>query len=177
MKEISITELKLNPMTLISDGWLLITAGDQKRGYNTMTACWGQMGAVWGKGKGLPTATVYVRPQRYTKEFMDREEHYTLSFFSKAYKRQLVYLGTHSGREEDKISKVGLTPVFAAEYTSFAEAKLVLVCRKLYRAPLIEEGFTDKSILEDIYPERDFHDMYIGEIVKVLVQEENEKNA
>ncbi len=177
MKEISVTELKLNPMTQISDEWLLITAGDQKRGYNTMTACWGQMGAIWGKGKGLPTTTVYIRPQRYTKEFIDREDYYTLSFFSKEYRKQLAYLGTHSGRREDKISKVGFTPVFGNGYTCFNEASLVLVCRKLYHAPLIEEGFVDKSIIEDIYPERDFHDMYIGEIVKALVQEEGRKNG
>lgn len=69
----------MNPMTLISDEWMLITAGTQERGYNTMTACWGHMGAIWGHGEGLPTTIIYIRPQRYTKEFIDREEFYTLS--------------------------------------------------------------------------------------------------
>ena len=69
------------------------------------------------------------------------------------------------------MAKVGLTPVFDEDTTYFKEASLVLVCRKLYRAPLLEEGFVDKSIVADCYPEKDFHDMYIGEIVKVLAVE------
>lgn len=170
MKEIEITEMNINPTTLISDEWMLITAGC-KNDYNTMTACWGHIGAIWGQGKGLPTAVIYVRPQRYTKEFIDREEFYTLSFFDRAYKKSLGYLGTHSGRVEDKVKKVGLTPVFNDRYTYFKEAKLVLVCRKLYRAPLKEEFFIDKQIMQDNYPNKDFHDMYIGEIAKVLIQE------
>lgn len=171
MKEIAIKEFTINPITLISDEWILITAGNEENGYNTMTACWGHIGAIWGKGKGLPTAVVYIRPQRYTKEFMDREDYYTLSFFPQEYKRQLGYLGTHSGRKEDKIAKTNLTPIFEKSYTYFAEAKLVLICKKLYCAPLIETGFLDMSLVEDNYPERDFHDMYIGEIVKVLCKD------
>lgn len=174
MKEISIKELTLNPSALISDEWLLITAGNKTSGYNTMTACWGHLGAIWGHGKGLPTSIVYIRPQRYTKEFMDREEYYTLSFFDKPYKKALAYLGTHSGRNEDKIKQTNLTPVFYENTTYFQEAKLVLVCRKLYSAPLIENGFFDKTLIEDNYPQKDFHTMYIGEIVKVFVNSEQE---
>lgn len=170
MKEISVSELNLNPMIKIAKEWMLITAGCGERGYNTMTASWGHLGSIWGHGGGMPTACAYVRPQRYTKEFMDREELYTLSFFD-GYKKELAYLGSHSGRDEDKVAKMGLTPVFGDGYTYFAEASLVLVCRKLYRAPLVEEGFLDKSIIEDHYPQRDYHDLYIGEIVKVLTAE------
>ncbi|WP_251441567.1 flavin reductase family protein [Veillonella intestinalis] len=171
MKEIAVSELNLNPMTLIAKDWLLITAGNEERGYNTMTASWGHLGALWAHNNGLPTAIVYVRPQRYTKEFIDREGEFTLSFFTKEYKRELAYLGTHSGRDEDKVAKAGLTPVFDGDHTYFGEADLVLVCRKIYRAPIIEEGFIDKKVMEDTYPERDFHDMYVGEITKVLVKD------
>lgn len=135
-----------------------------------MTCSWGHLGSIWGHGGGMPTAVCYVRPQRYTKEFIDREELYTLSFFD-GRRKELGYLGSHSGRDGDKVADVGFTPVFGEGYTYFAEAKLVLVCRKLYRAPLLEEGFIDKQTLEDNYPQRDFHDLYIGEIVKVLVAE------
>lgn len=145
MKEIPVSELSLNPMTLISDDWLLITAGNEERGYNTMTASWGHLGALWAHNKGLPTAIVYVRPQRYTKEFIDREGEFTLSFFAKEFKRQLAYLGTHSGRDEDKVAKMKLQPVFDGNHTYFAEADLVLVCRKIYKAPILEEGFIDKK--------------------------------
>ena len=170
MKEISYTELEINPMTLISDQWMLITAGCEERGYNTMTASWGHLGAIWGAGKGAPTSVCYVRPQRYTKVFMDREPLYTLCFFPD-HKKELLYLGTHSGRDEDKVAKMGLTPVFGDGYTYFAEANLVMVCRKLYRAPLMEEGFLDREVMEKNYPDRDFHDMYVGRIEKVLVKE------
>lgn len=171
MREINVQELMLNPMTKIAKEWMLVTAGTQERGYNTMTASWGHMGSIWGHGGGMPTAVAYVRPQRYTKEFVDREALYTLAFFSGEYKDALRYLGTHSGRDGDKVAVAGLTPVFGEGYTTFAEASLTLVCRKLYRAPIVEEGFIDKAVLEDCYPQRDFHDLYIGEIVKVLVQD------
>ncbi len=168
MREIDVKELQLNPMTQIAGEWMLITAGTEERGYNTMTASWGHLGSIWGHGGGLPTSVIFVRPQRYTKQFVDREELYTLCFFSKDYKQQLGYLGSHSGRDEDKVAKVSFTPVFGEGYTYFKEASLVLVCRKLYQAPILEAGFLDKAVLEDCYPQRDFHDMYIGEIVKVL---------
>lgn len=172
MKELPVKELIINPFTLISDEWLLITAGNEKNGYNTMTACWGHIGAIWGHGKGLPTSIVYIRPQRYTKEFIDKEEFYTLSFFDKEYKKALAYLGTHTGREENKIKHTNLTPVFDENITYFQEAKLILVCQKLYSSSLSEQGFYDKKIMEDNYPQKDFHTMYIGEIVKVLIQSE-----
>lgn len=164
MKEISVSELQMNPMTLIGDQWMLITAGTEERGYNTMTASWGHLGCIWG---GY-TSVCYVRPQRYTKEFVDREELYTLCFFPN-HRKELTYLGTHSGREGDKVAAAGLTPVFGDGYTYFAEANLVLVCRKLYRAPIVEEGFLNRETLEKNYPNRDFHDLYVGRIEKVLV--------
>lgn len=170
MKEINVSELQFNPMTMIAKEWMLVTAGNRDRGYNTMTASWGHLGSIWGHGGGLPTAVIYLRPQRYTKEFVDREELFTICVFPEAYKKDLGYLGRVSGRDEDKVAATSLTPVFDGEYTYFAEAKLVLVCRKLYQSTLQEDGFIDKSILTDNYPNRDLHDMYIGEIVKVLAE-------
>lgn len=171
MKEIPVSELNINPMTMIAKEWMLVTAGNEARGYNTMTASWGHLGSMWGHGGGLPTAVIYLRPQRYTKEFVDREELFTLSVFPAEYKKDLGYLGRVSGRDGDKVAETSLTPVFDGDTTYFAQAKLVLVCRKLYRGTLTEAGFHDKSILTDHYPNRDLHDMYIGEILKVLVQE------
>lgn len=166
LEKMELSELNCNPMNLIAKEWMLVTAGSQSGGYNTMTASWGHMGSIWGHGGGKPTTVIYIRPQRYTKEFVDREEYYTLSFFPEEYKKALGYLGSHSGRDEDKVAKVGLTPVFGEKAPWFAEASLVLVCRKLYRAPLVEEGFLDRKVMEEAYPNRDFHDMYVGEIVE-----------
>ena len=169
MKQIDVAQLQMNPMTMIAKEWMLVTAGDREHGYNTMTASWGHLGSIWGQGGGLPTAVVYIRPQRYTKEFVDREELFTITVFPEEYKKALGYLGSHSGRDGDKVAQAGLIPVFEEGFTYFEGAKLVLVCRKLYRASLTEEGFIDKKTMEDNYPDRDFHDLYIGEIVKVLV--------
>lgn len=179
MKEVSYDQLQMNPFTLIGGQWLLVAAGNQENGYNAMTASWGHIGSMWKRpGRkmpaymGLPTAVVYLRPQRYTKEFVDREEIFTLSVFDESFKSALSYLGTHSGRDGDKIAETGLTPVFAEGTTYFAEAKMVLVCRKVYHAPLQADGFVDTTILDASYPGRDMHEMYVGEIMKILVAED-----
>jgi len=166
MREIPISQLNLNPYEKIGKEWMLLTAGGEGS-YNTMTCSWGHLGCLWN----LPTAICYVRPQRYTREFIDREPRYTLCFFPPEYKKALGYLGTKSGRDEDKVAAVGLTPVHEQDYTYFSEASLVIVCRTLYQAPLKEEYFRDKAVMEEDYPEKDFHDLYIGQIEKVLISE------
>lgn len=169
MKELPVNELNLEPTRTIAKEWMLLTAGNEENGYNTMTCSWGHIGSIWGTGGGWPTAICYVRPQRFTKEFVDREEYYTLAFFGETYKKDLAYLGSHSGKDEDKLAKTGLTPVFRDGVTFFEEASLVLVCRKVYQAPLKEEYFVDKTIVEQHYPRKDFHDLYIGQIVKAYI--------
>lgn len=169
LKAIDMKELKFNPMTLIGKEWMLVSAGNEKS-FNTMTAQWGHLGAIWNGD--MPTSVIYLRPQRYTRSFVDKEDYYTLSFFDEAYKKDLMYIGTHSGRDEDKLAKTSLTPVFSDESVYFKEAKMVFVCRKIYRDKLHEESFIDQDILKKNYPEHDFHYVYIGEIVKAYVNED-----
>lgn len=176
LREIDYKDLKINPMTMFGDDWGLVAAGNEQNGYNAMTIAWGQIGAVWDRatenGKMIiPTASVYIRPQRYTKEFFDREEYFTVSFLKKQYKRALGYMGTHSGKKEEKIVNAGLTPLFIGESVGFEEAGMIFVCKKIYHAPLLESGFVDQRIIPYNYPERDFHEMYIGEIVTVYTRE------
>lgn len=161
LTEFDITSLSFNPFERIDKDWCLITAGNEA-GYNTMTASWGGVGILWNK----PVATCYIRPQRYTKEFVDREEYFTLSFFPDGHREALTFCGRVSGREHDKAAETGLTPLFLDGTATFAEANLVLVCRKLFAQNFTEESFLDKSVLEKNYPNRDLHTMYIGEIVK-----------
>ncbi|MBO5198198.1 MAG: flavin reductase [Lachnospiraceae bacterium] len=163
-REISPEELQGNPFTLIGSDWMLITAGDES-GCNTMTASWGGLGVLWNKN----VATVYIRPQRYTKEFVDKSERFTLTFFPEAYREALKICGTLSGRDLDKIKKAGLTPYYLDGTTAFEEAGMILVCRKLYQSRLQEENFHDKSCCEKNYPQKDYHDVYIAEIEKVLI--------
>ena len=172
-KEIDKKELMVNSLTCFGDDWMALTAGTKETGCNTMTVAWGHMGSLWsrsGQPGYLPTAVCYVRPQRYTKEFMDREPFFTLSAFSAEYKKALGYLGSHSGRDSDKIAEAGLTPVYSDGTAYFAEAEKVYICRKLYHGALSEDGFIDKALVEHNYPERDFHEVYIGEIVKILMK-------
>lgn len=169
LKAINMKELKFNPMTLIGKEWMLVSAGNEKS-FNTMTAQWGHLGAIWNGD--MPTSVIYLRPQRYTRTFVDKENYYTISFFDEAYKKDLMYLGTHSGRDADKLAKTSLTPVFSDESVYFKEAKMVFVCRKVYKGVLHEESFIDQAILKKNYPELDFHYVYIGEIVKAYVNED-----
>ncbi len=168
MKEINWKEMQINPSMLFGNDWMALAAGNRERGYNAMTVAWGHLGTIWelnSHANHLPTAAVYVRPSRYTKQFMDREKVFTLS---RVPRKAHGILGSKSGRDMDKIAEAGLTPVFSDDTVWFEEADLVLVCRKLYQSTLAEEGFVDRNIVEFNYPERDFHTMYIGEIIRVL---------
>lgn len=162
MKEINVRDIKENPVSLINDGWGLLTAGDES-GWNTMTVSWGAIGELWNKD----VAIAFVRPQRYTKEFIDGSDYFTLCFFDEEYRKALQLCGTKSGRDIDKAQATGLTPLFQCGTTAFEQAKLVLVCRKIACQDMNPQGFIDKSI-ENNYRNGDYHTTYVGEIIKVL---------
>ena len=170
LKEVNYKDLKFNPFNLIGGEWMLASAGNEKDGCNTMTVSWGGLGCLWGHND--PVATIYLRPSRYTKTFVDKEEFFTLCVMDKSFKKQMAYLGSVSGRDEDKIKKAGLEPVFADGTVYFSQAKLVLVCRKMYAQELQEKDFFYPKTIEESYPQRDFHTMYIGKIEKVLVRDD-----
>lgn len=169
MKEISYKELNINPITKIADEWVALVTGKSGDKINAMTLSWGEIGSLWGHSSGMPVVTIYVRPQRFSKILLDQEEYFTLCFFDNK-KKELAYLGSHSGRNEDKIAKVGFHNVILKDYSYIEEANLVLVCKKIYRQTLKEECFIDKNIIEDCYANKDFHDMYIAKIEKVLIK-------
>lgn len=166
MREIEPSALDKNVFQLVGEDWMLVTAGGPDK-LNTMTASWGGLGVIWGE----PAATVYLRPQRYTKEFVDAGETFSLSVLDEEYRKTLNYLGTVSGRDEDKIAKAGLTVEHEGETPYFGEANTVLVCRKLYAQNYDPACFIDKSCDEKCYPDKDYHTMYIAEVEKVLVRE------
>ena len=158
--------LSLNPFTKIGKEWALLTAGDEN-GFNTMTVSWGAMGFMWGK----PSVTVYIRPQRYTKKFVDANDTFTLSFYGPEHKQALSICGSKSGRDCDKVKEAGLTPYFVDGTAAFEEADMVFVCKKLYEDEIRPENFIAKENDEKWYPEKDYHTVYIAEITKVLVRE------
>ena len=154
--------LTANPFTLIGEEWMLITAEADGR-CNTMTASWGGIGVLWNR----PVAFAFIRPQRYTYALLEQADTFSLSFLPEAYRPALQHCGTHSGREEDKFAATGLS-VFSEKGTPcIAEAKLVLVCRKLHTVDFRPEQFVDTSLLSH-YAAGDFHRQYVGEILDVL---------
>ena len=163
-QEISCSQLKDNPCTLIGKDWMLVTAGTEEK-YNTMTASWGGVGFLWNKN----VAFTFIRPQRYTLEFVDQNEYYTLSFYGEEMRKALSFCGSKSGRDYDKARETGLVPVFDEKAPYFEQARLVLVCRKLYKQDFSPACFIDQS-LDSNYKDKDYHKMFIGEIVKVLVK-------
>lgn len=163
-KEITAKEIKKSAFELIGDDWTLITARNGEK-INTMTASWGGLGIMWGR----EVATIVIRPQRYTKEFIDSSDTFSLSFYPNTYKPTLGYLGKVSGRDEDKVAKSNLTVTYEDGTPYFAEANLVLICKKLYAQSMYESCFIDTEIPGKWYPNNDYHTMYIAEIQKVLI--------
>lgn len=167
MKEISYNEFNENVFNIIGKDWLLITAEKENK-INTMTASWGGLGVLWNK----KVAYIFIRPQRYTKEFVDLSERLSINVLPNEYRKELQYLGTVSGRDEDKIAKANLTVNKYENVPYFEEGRLTLICKKLYAQALNEDDFIDKRIIDDCYPKKDYHIMYVVEIEKILEKED-----
>lgn len=156
----------LNPFDEIAKGNFLVTAGNEN-GFNTMTAGWGAFGVMWYKN----IAVAVIRPTRYTKEFVDREDYFSLCFFDSDRQDVLRFCGSHSGRDTDKCKGAGITPVFDKQAPYFAEAKRVVICKKIYVGKIEENNFTDPAIEQKWYPEKDHHSVYVGEIIDISERE------
>ena len=142
----------------------LLTAGD-KTGLNTMTIGWCQLGRLWN----LPVCTVYVRPERYTYQFMESHDYFTVSILPEEAKNVTALWCGKSGRDVDKVKESGFTVAGAAcGAPYFEEAGLVLVCKKAYWQDMDPTHFLDGELDGKWYPERDYHRIFIGEIVEVL---------
>lgn len=158
--KLNLADLQFDPIQMIGQEWMLITAGDENQ-CNTMTASWGGTGYLWNK----PVVFIFVRPQRFTYKFTEENPLFTCSFFNKEHRKAMQYCGAHSGRDVNKFEATGLTPLKTPEGAyAFEEAELFLVCKKLYFQDLVVDGVIDASVLKH-YPEKDFHRMYVGEII------------
>ena len=165
MKKIEIEDLKENPFTMIGKDWMLITAEKDGK-VNTMTASWGGLGVIWGKN----VATVYIRNSRYTKEFVDNGEKFSLCILPEKYRKELAYCGKISGRDEDKVAKCGFTVEHQDGVPYFEESRLVLTCKKLYAQQMSKDFFTENGSenISKFYSDNDWHVMYIAGIEDVL---------
>ena len=165
------TEINIKDFTPDSFGiknkWMLITAAKADGSVNTMTASWGGFGVMWNK----EVVFVVIRPQRYTREFIENAESFSLTFFDKSYLKDLAYLGKVSGRDENKIAESGLNITLDKNIPYFQEAETVIIAKKLFIQRIEEEAFLEKDIIDKWYPEKDYHYLYIAEITKVLKKE------
>lgn len=140
----------------------IIAAGDKVK-HNAMTIGWGGIGTLWGR----TALTVYVAEKRYTKEFMDKAEYFTVMAFDVEHSKVLRYMGTKSGRDGDKAAALELHTAYTANGTPYyTEASMVIECKTMYAAPF------DPQYFKSDVPKRQYsnfpaglHTMYIGEVV------------
>lgn len=167
---IGATELPDNPVQLIGNEWMLVTAGNQSS-YNTMTASWGGLGYIWGR----PATFIFIRNIRYTYQFLQNEESFTLSFFNEEYRGALTICGTKSGRDTDKIKEAGLTPIVTPSgLMTFGEARMVIECKKMLVQELdygnLTEPYKHAIIQESYSKEPAAHQMFIAEITGIWLK-------
>jgi len=158
--KISPERISDNVFHLIGHEWMLITAGTPQK-YNMMTASWGGLGILWNK----PVAFIFVRPTRYTYEFLNQTNEFSLNFFSEKYRDVLKMCGSKSGRDINKMTESKLTPMEKHQTIYFAESRVVFLCKKIYFQDLNPANFLSPEI-EKNYSANDYHRMYIGEIIE-----------
>ena len=168
-KPIPALSLQVKIHHLFQEQWFVLTSGDfEKAHFNSMTISWGSLGRIWE----VPFVQVLVRHSRYTFEFMDEYETFTLCAFSEQKRKALSLLGAKSGRNGDKIYLSGLTPEASTTVAApcYAEAELVIECRKIYWQDLDPSHFLDPTIAPKRYPEGDFHRIYFGEVLAISAE-------
>lgn len=151
--------------TTVDSGLALVTAGTSERGWNTMTIGWGSAGTLWSK----PTVTVYVHPWRYTHEFLERADYFTVQLFGQEHAHDMGILGSKSGRDGDKVALTSLTPIALEHGMTFAEATSTIVCKKWYTQS-IDLAAVPADVMERLggrlYVDS-AHTMFVGEIVGI----------
>lgn len=157
--------MEMNPFTKIGKDWMLVTAGNEEKA-NTMTASWGGVGVMWGKD----VAYIVIRQSRFTKEFIDKEGKFSLSFPSEKYRKEMKFLGAVSGRNEDKIKEAGIDINYHDGVPFVDQADMVFICRVMSNTVLKKEDFIDKGIDEAWYKDNDYHTLYIAEITDILAR-------
>ncbi|MCM1053864.1 MAG: flavin reductase family protein [Ruminococcus sp.] len=158
----NLEKFNLAPLYVLDKEWALLTVGNKEK-FNAMTISWGGLGTLWHK----PVVTIYLRPNRYTYELMKNHECFTISFYDEDYKKDLTTLGTKSGRDTDKIALTKLTPEFLKQGTTFKQAKLTIICKKLYYQDLdINNIPTDE--INKFYKTEPIHKMFIGEVIDII---------
>lgn len=152
--------MNINPFDKFNKEWALVTAGD-KNSFNSMTISWGSMGTLWHKD----IITIYVRPDRYTFEFLNNSDTFTISFYDEKYRDILTMFGRCSGRDIDKVERSGFNPVFMDDGITYKEANETIVLKKIYMQQLNKDLFSE-DILGCYKDDGPAHYMIIGEVIR-----------
>ncbi len=164
-RKISPDRIPGNIIKMLTEDWMLITAGNTDE-MNMMTASWGGLGSLFSK----PVAFCFIKPERYTYQLMEKNDTYTLTFYTEAYRDVLQYSGSNSGRDKDKVKESGLTPVFTPEGSpTFNEAWMIIECRKILAQPLDPALLNDARLYEE-WKNGNLHTMYVGEIINIWIK-------
>ncbi|WP_295936108.1 flavin reductase [uncultured Alistipes sp.] len=168
--KIEAAQLPDNVIELIGKEWMLVTAG-QEDSLNTMTASWGGMGYIWER----PASFIFIRDTRYTYEFLQKHDGFTLSFFTPDHKGALRTCGSMSGRDGNKIEKAGLTPVKTPSgLMSFTQARMIIECKKMFVQKLdpanLTEPYKSKIVAEAYTGDPATHQLFISEITNIWVK-------
>lgn len=158
----NIYDFSENIFKIVGKDSALLAAGTISN-FNVMTIGWATLGVLWSRN----VLICFVRPSRYTYEFMEKSDVFTVSFYDESYDNKLRYLGSHSGRDEDKVKKCNLTPVKAGDGVTFEEARLTFVCKKLYYQDL-DKDLIPAAVKVRYYPKDDYHRAYVVEIIDYL---------
>lgn len=164
-QEVGFAQMEVNPFKLIGQDWMLVTAGNEEKA-NTMTASWGGVGVMWGRN----VAYIFIRDSRFTKEFIDREGKFSLSFPEEKFRKEMKFLGAVSGRNEDKIKEAGVHIGYHKGVPYIDEGSMLLICRVMSKTPITKDQFIDNSLDEIWYSDKDYHTMYIAEITDILAR-------
>lgn len=171
MKSVNVKDFNTNIFQLLDDQWGVLTVGSPDN-FNALTISWGMLGTLWGGvKKGRNIFTVFVKPDRYSHKFIEENDYYTVSFFSKEHIKALGLLGSKSGRDMDKIAASGLHPILLDKGITYEEAERTFIIHKLYRHQP-DKSLIPHEIVEEFYSTNDGNDlphtMYIGEVVELL---------
>lgn len=161
--KIDVNELEFSPTKAIGENWGILT-GCSKDGFNSMTVSWGSVGVLWSK----PCVFAFVRPQRHTYSFMENGEYFSLAVMPEGIHKEMAVFGSKSGRDVDKYAESGFTVNDENGVKYPSEAETVFICKKIAAGDVKPEWFVDKNIDSDNYPKKDYHKMYVGEIITVL---------
>ena len=164
-KRIAAENIPGNIIKMLSQDWMLITAGNNTE-FNMMTASWGGLGYLFGK----PAAFCFINPTRHTYPLMEKYETYTLTFYTEAYRSVLQYCGSNSGRDKDKVKESGLTPITTPSGSkAFNEAWMIIECRKLVSQSLSQESISNEEERKE-WIGKQVNKMFVGEIINVWIK-------